>query len=110
MVQGTILSGVALSDVIVLPAGARGALVRVDGWTAAAMTFKVAMEPGDLAAAHEDLYDTDASELSISSFSGGKTIVLPPALLAAYSVVIRSGVTATPVNQGADRIITIREY
>lgn len=109
MEEGTIAAAAALSGVIALPSEGRRAIIDVDGWNAAAMTFAVALEGGVAVGSHSDLYDEGGTEVSIPSFTGARAIELPPEVLAAASVVIRSGTTATPVNQTSARAIKIRE-
>ena len=102
----TILSGASVSDVMqVMDSAILGFIMRA-AWTAAALNIEVSMDGTNFATV---IYD--GSGLAVSSWAS-------PVAAAAYAVDalsmlpwryvrFRSGTSGTPVNQGADRLITV---
>lgn len=78
-------------------------------WTTANLTFKVAEKSLSEGGTFQDLYDDTGSEVTVvAAASRAISVDLNITNLAAASFIqIRSGTTGTPVNQAADRIITI---
>jgi len=110
-----IANGTALSSTINLHGHVLVALVTPAVWTAAAMTFQVPVyDPVSGAATWIDLYDDAGVEVTIASAAipaaAARAFVnkaVLEQLAALHQFRIRSGVTATPVNQGAERQITV---
>jgi hypothetical protein len=101
----TIASSASVSDDIGLDGRVPVAIYMPAAWTAAAITFQVAYEIGGT---YYDVYDSAEAELDIATPVAGKYHVLnSDDFLGATALRIRSGVTATPVNQGAEREIVV---
>ena len=105
----TILNGASQSGTIDLRDYAIAAIVMPAGWDAAAITFLASATAGGTFAA---VYDDAGTEVSITSVNAvaGRVIVnktILEQLAGLRFVKIRSGVAATPVNQTADRSITV---
>lgn len=79
-----------------------GIVIPSAGWTAAVITFQVSNVTGGT---YVDLYDDNGNEVTVQAAAGRAIGIDAAALgLAPYQFVkIRSGTTATPVNQGAQR-------
>lgn len=102
----TITSGSSLSTAANLGSGQLVGIIMPSGWTTAAITFQA---NADGANTFYDVYD-DATERTISSSGAAASRFLSLPIsdwLAAKAVKIRSGTGAVPVNQGADRVITL---
>lgn len=103
--SATILSGQSLSDDINLGGRIPVGLVMPAAWTAASITFQASLDDG---ATWHDVYAIDETELTISSVVVDSFLALDSAnFLGVTYLRLRSGTTATPVNQGADRAITV---
>ena len=77
-------------------------------WDAAAITLQQSVD----GAAWSGIYDQNGVEMTLQA-AAGRYIVLPPSLLAGIGWIrIRSGTTATPVNQTANRTLSwfLRNY
>lgn len=73
------------------------------GWTAAAITLLASVdEDGPF----QPVYDADGTELTVTT-AASRFVALDPAGLRFRYVKLRSGVAATPVNQGAERRIDV---
>lgn len=106
----TIANGAALSSAIALGGRTYFAFSMPAAWTTAAITFLASSEEGGT---YLPVYKEDGTELSISSsnaavdraISFGATTL---SYLAPFKYIkLRSGVAATPVNQGAARTFII---
>lgn len=72
-------------------------------WTAASLSFQVSIDSANF----YDLYDTAGSEVVVAA-AASRVITVPATLLLGFRYIkVRSGTTGTPVNQGADRTITL---
>ena len=101
----TVLSGASVSDDIGLDGRVPVAIYMPAAWTAAAITFQAAYE---IDGTFYDLYDTAEAEFDITTPVAGKVHTIDPNLfLGVTQLRIRSGVSATPVNQGADRALIV---
>ncbi len=101
----TIASGTSLSSATDLGTGRLVGIIIPAAWTTAAITFQGSAD----GVTYFDLYD-DAIERTIASGSvvASRFIALPIAdWLMVRAVKIRSGSAASPVNQPADRIVTL---
>jgi len=103
----TILSGAALSDEIIAPNGYHlaGLLMPAAGaWTAAGVTFQVTNVP---AGTYDNLFNT-SGEVAFASDAVAKFLTCSQLDFRGVQVFkVRSGTAATPVNQGADRTISL---
>jgi len=99
----TIANGAAVSDVIKAGGAMFVGIQMPADWTAANLTILGSAE-GDT---YYDVYIAAGTEYVITA-AEDRYIILDPALLAGLRFFkIRSGVTATPVNQGAERVLKI---
>ena len=76
-------------------------------WTAASITFQGTMESGGTL---KDLYDEDANEVTWSGAAASRLLLAggtSPLIGGLHTIKIRSGVTATPVAQAADRTLRL---
>jgi len=111
VLTATIASAAAVSDEIDLGGATMLSLVWPSAWTAADLTFLVSDVSGGTFTA---LYDDGGTEVKIASASlptaEARTITNASILTKvgqARFIKLRSGVAATPVNQGAERSIKI---
>jgi len=100
--SGSLSGGANLNGRDNAPAGLRVCgIVMPAAWTAASMTFEVSMD----GVTYQDLYDADGNEMTFT-VAAATTLTLDPAIFAAMPYVkVRSGVSATPVNQAAERTV-----
>lgn len=103
--QTTIASGSALGDAL-LNLGNQH-LVGISmpaAWTAAALTFQHSLD----GSAWQNCYDQYGAEISLT-VAADTFVVVPPLLIVAPAWLrVRSGTSASPVNQAADRTLTLR--
>ena len=109
MIQNTasanIANGAALSAAVCLGDKILCAIQMPAAWTAADLTFQVSYDKG---VTWTDLHDDGGTEVKISSPAAGEVRLLDPSGFASCMFLkVRSGVSATPVNQGAARTITL---
>jgi hypothetical protein len=98
--EAKIANGTSLSGVVVLRDYLLAAIIIPASWTAANLTFQAAeKEDGTFS----DVYDSAGVEKVVTA-AAGHAIILNPADFAGFGFIkIRSGASAAPVNQGADR-------
>lgn len=104
-ITATIANGASLSGAICLGAGTLCAIQMSAAWTAADITFQVSDDQGTT---WYDLRDDAGVEVKITSPTAAYR--LEPDASAFKSAVflkIRSGTSASPVNQGAARTLTV---
>ena len=101
----TIANGAALSGAVFIG----GSITRIEmpaGWTAAALTFQVSSDGVNFI----NLFDEFNSEVIIGATAAVANRAIRLKLAEWTNVlylILRSGTSATPVNQGAERIIRI---
>jgi len=72
-------------------------------WTAAVLTFSVSVD----GSTYNNLYDDGGNEVTVQA-DVDRFITLPPALFAGFvDFKVRSGTSGSPVNQGAERSLTV---
>lgn len=99
----TISNGTALSPAVDLTQYSLVGLVMPSGWTAANLTFQGSADNSNFF----DLYDSGA-EVNLGSAAASRYILLNPTTFAGLRFLkVRSGTSASPVNQGADRVVTL---
>lgn len=99
--QWTIASGQSLSNAINIGELHLAGIQFPSGWDAASVTFQASVDNVNFV----DVYTTTA-ELSITAAGANRYILLDPHQFSGMRYIkIRSGVSATPVNQTANRII-----
>lgn len=79
------------------------AIIFPSAWTAANATFQISADGTTFV----DLYDADGTE-TIAQADASRAVHLDPAIFSAVPYLkIRSGTSGTPVNQAADRVLTL---
>lgn len=100
----TITNGTALSPAVPLGRGTLIGILIPAAWTAANITFQASADDASFA----DVYDASGAELTLTVGGAARYITLDQKLFMGFAnLKIRSGTTGTPVNQGADRILTL---
>lgn len=102
----TIANGASLSGAADLGTGRLVGIIMPASWTSAALTFQANADAG---ATFYDVYD-DATERTITASGAAASRFLSLPLsdwLGVRGLKVRSGTSASPVNQGADRVITL---
>lgn len=104
----TISSGASLSPAVQLDKDGAGALVAIvmpSGWDAASITLQAIADP--TATTFVNVFDSSGTETTITA-AASRYIQLIPTLFAGMTQVkIRSGTSGAPVNQTADRALTL---
>lgn len=101
----TITSGTSLSAAI--PAGVNVpiGIVMPAAWDAASITFQVSADGGTT---WVELYDTTGTNNTTLTVAASRYLVLDPNVwIGINHIKIRSGTSGSPVNQTADRILTL---
>lgn len=98
----TIASGASLSAAIDLGGATLSGIVVPASWTTANLTFQVSLD----GTTWYDLY-ADGAEVSVAATAGKMHRVSIGDWLGWRHVKIRSGTTGAPVNQAADRTLTL---
>jgi hypothetical protein len=76
-------------------------------WTAAALTFAMSLDGGTT---WLNIYDQNGTELTVQA-AASTYIALSPTLLTVPGLLrVRSGTSAVPVNQAADRLVTFLSH
>lgn len=105
LVQVTIPSGQALSDVGNIGKGALMGII-LPTIDSASISFQVSADGTNFV----DLYDTANAEITYPASTGARALTgkVGLSLTASFPYIkVRSGVTATPVNQTANRVVTL---
>lgn len=100
----TISSGSSVSPAILLGGLRLFGIVMPAEWTAANLTFQASVDGG---ATWVDWIDSKGAEHYITPVAGKGTPIDPTAFAAVPMLRLRSGTAALPVNQAADRTITL---
>ena|SRR2546425_4432027 len=102
VVTCTIANAASLSDAqFVGPSSLLGIALPV--FTSAALTFQGSHD----GVTFFDLYDAAGLEVSIPASVGSRFHLAPPACAAVSWIKVRSGTSATPVAQGAQRLVNL---
>ena len=103
--SATIANGASLSGAVDLrPYGTPARLVIPAAWTTANITIQTSYDGVNF----NDFYDSVGSEYTITVGGASRSILLPLAdFIGVEWIKLRSGTTGTPVNQAADRTISI---
>lgn len=100
----TITNGTSLSTGIDLGTARLSRIVIPAAWTAANITFQASAD----GVTYADLYDASGTEYTITVGGASRSIIVPLAdFVGIRYVKVRSGTTGSPVNQGADRALTL---
>lgn len=104
----TILSGASLSDAVFLQNDSPCQIEMPGTWTAASLSFETSFDGTTYTPANTVSSALAMVEYSITGPAASKTITLDPAVFCASRYIkIRSGTSAAPVNQGADRSLRV---
>lgn len=100
----SIASGTSISGAINLGGLRLFAIVMPSSWTTANLTFQASYDGGTT---WVNMYDASGTELNITA-SASRMIYLDPYIFSSVPMIkVRSGTSASPVNQAADRTITL---
>ena len=100
----TIASGASLSGAIDLGQARLWAILMPAAWTAAGLTFQASLD----GIAYYNLFDNTGTEVAWTvAASQFQYELFPAKWLAIRWLMIRSGTSGVPVNQAADRVLTI---
>jgi len=99
----TILSGASLSSAVDTLGLVPVAIIMPAAWTAANITLQASYD----GSTYYDVYDLYGTEVLITASTSRYIILEPDVFYAVRMVKLRSGTTGTPVNQGADRVLTV---
>lgn len=103
----TIANGAALSGLADLGGVVLVGIVMPAAWTTAALTFSASAEPSTGSQTFSDLYVSGGTELSYTVVAAHYIAVDPANWYGIRFVKLRSGTGGAPVNQAADRILTL---
>ena len=99
----TILNGASLSDAIDTFCARLGRITVPAAWTAANLTFQVSPDNTNWF----NLYDATGAEYTVVA-AASRSIIIPVSdFLSVRYLKVRSGTSGVPVNQGADRALTL---
>lgn len=96
-----ILSGASVSAAFYVGHGQLTGIQMPTAWTAASLTFQGSMD----GVTFQDIYDPSGTE--VTSTVSASQLVTVDKFTGAIWMKIRSGTSGTPVNQGADRTLTV---
>ncbi len=101
----TIASGASLSSAASLNNATLVGVLAPAAWTAAGLSFEVALEPGGT---FYPVRDAAGDVVECVGFSAGDYILLPAgAFHGIAEIKVRSATSGSPVNQGAARTLTL---
>jgi hypothetical protein len=101
--RAVIANAASLSRVIDLGGKRLAGIVMPSGWTAAALTFQVSPDGQNFF----NLYDAFGTEVTVQAALSRAISLSAVDWLAFRFIKIRSGTSAVPVAQGAERILTL---
>jgi hypothetical protein len=102
-VSATITNGTNLSASIDLAGKALVGIYMSAAWTAASMTFQGSLD----GVTFFDIYDSTGSERLVQPVAGKHMALSAADWIGVRYIKLRSGTSATPVAQGADRVLTL---
>ena len=98
----TIASGTNLSAAVALGAKTLVGIMMSSGWDAAGLSFQATADGTTFGDMH-----TTSAELTMTAAAGQFIAVDPTQWRGVNDIKVRSGTSGTPVNQTADRVITL---
>lgn len=98
----TIASGTSLSGAVEIGEGVLIGIV-LPTMTSASLSFQASAD----GTTYGEAVDSALAAIAVSASTGGQYIAAPAALNGVPFLKIRSGTSGAPVNQGADRVITL---
>ena len=103
----TIVSGASLSDSVAIPyTHTLIGIVMPAAWDTAALTFQGSFDGSTFG----DLYDDTGTEVTVPTAAGRVVYISDANLRAVIALKLRSGTAGTPVNQTAERLITVLSH
>ncbi len=106
LVRATVAAGEALSTPIASVGYGICLLLLPAAWTDAPLTIQGSLDEGE-PSGWADLYDHLGNEV-VLTVAAGRALTLPPTLLLGWRWLrLRSGLAAAPVNQPAERLLTL---
>jgi len=102
--SATILINTALSDAIDCGGMTPTAIIMPAIWTAANLTFQNSVDDGTT---YNDVYDIDGTEFTLTADASRFILLDVSKWFTIRHLKIRSGTSATPVNQVAERVIQV---
>jgi hypothetical protein len=99
----TILSGAALSGAVSVTSKSVWSVLMPAAWTAADLTFEGSID----GVSYFNIYDGGTEYQLAADANRMVTITKPQLFYALTNIKIRSGTAGTPVNQGADRALSV---
>jgi hypothetical protein len=104
-VNFTIANAASVSDQLNINNRVPTGIFMPAAWTAAAVSLRTSLD----GVTWYDVYDTDGVEFSVTGTAGVFIPINPGNMLGiGMWLQVRSGVAATPVNQGAERVLRLR--
>lgn len=97
-------SGSALTDVIDLQHYLLTGIIMPGSWTTANLTFAASAESDGT---FVPVYDDAGTEYTVTAAASRCIQIDPVKLAGARYIKVRSGTSGSPVNQGADRLLTL---
>lgn len=102
--QVTIANGGSLSAAVPIGDKVPVGIVMPSAWTAAGLTFQVSADGGST---WNNMYDAAGTEVALTVAASRYIPIDPNVWIGINHIKIRSGTSGSPVNQGADRILTL---
>ena len=99
----TVANGTSLSASVDLRFAAVAGIYMSAAWTSAFLTFQASSD----GLTFSDIFNNDGTEYKLTVAAGQFVPFVPLELPGVRFLKIRSGVTGTAVNQGADRLLTL---
>lgn len=104
LISVTIANGTALSAQVNLGDKALHGIMMPAGWDAADLTFRASPDGG---ATFGEMVDVSATAIDYKAAAGIYIPIDPTLWEAVNCIKVRSGTSAVPVNQTADRVLTL---
>jgi hypothetical protein len=98
-----IASGASLSGIIRCNDGLPAAIAMPSTWTTASLTFQGSAD----GVTFLDLYDSAGNEITVTAAASRLIVFHPADLCGLVALKVRSGTSGTPVNQAADRTLSV---
>jgi hypothetical protein len=101
--SATIANGASLSGAIDLGQSRAARIVMPAAWTAADLTVQTSYD----GVTYNNLYNSDGTEYTIKAAASRSILLSLVDFIGIRFLKLRSGTSGTPVNQGADRVLTV---
>lgn len=100
----TIANGTSLSAAVPIGDKVPVGIAMPAGWDAAGLSFQVSVDGGT---SWNELYDTSGNAISFTVAASRYVYMDPTVWIGINMIKIRSGTSGSPVNQTADRVLTL---